>query len=169
MCEQMVRLETPETEAFGHHLRYRLAAGYHQPGWRVLDAACGSGYGARYFDPLDYLGVDQVSIERSNAWVADLNVWQIPVTVDMTVSFETIEHLDDPHHFVAEICRATRHLIIASVPVVPTVGVNPYHKVDFEPGELPTWPEWERYGWQLKATLGQPDELSEIYVWKATS
>lgn len=165
MCEQLIRPNTPESEAFGHHLRYRLAAGYHRPGWRVLDAACGSAYGERYFDPLDYLGVDRVPTSQPNTLIANLDAWEMSVKVDMTLSFETIEHLSNPHHFIEQICRHTRHLIIASVPVVPTVGINPYHLSDFEPGELPTWSEWDRFGWRLRATLGQPDELSEIYVW----
>jgi hypothetical protein len=165
VCERNVSPQTPEHLAFGHYLRYRLALGYMEPGWTVLDAACGTGYAKRLFeDQGTYVGVDKFA---TFPWIeeVDLNTWRPPFAPEMTMTFETIEHLDDPETFVLNTCAKTRRVILASVPVVPTMANNPYHKRDFEPGELPSWPYFESYGWKLQATLQQPDEFSEIYVW----
>jgi SAM-dependent methyltransferase len=45
-----------------------------------------------------------------------------------TVAFEVIEHMDDPEGFIQSV--STKHLV-ASVPVIPTVGTNPHHKRDY--------------------------------------
>jgi hypothetical protein len=81
---------------------------------------------------------------------------------DVSVSFETIEHLDDPDDFVAWLCRHTTRTIVASVPVVPSKRWNEYHLHDFDRDDLPAM--FATHGWQLRASLDQPSESSVIYV-----
>lgn len=168
-------VDAPPHVAHGHRVRYHLARGLLMNGDRVLDAACGVGYGTDILS--DAPGAHVVGVDRSDVFgpfrgvfiQADLaDGWPLSSDVDVTVSFETIEHLVDPEAFVEQVCRHTRRAIIASVPVVPTVLTNEFHLHDFLPGELPTWAAFAENGWQLVQSLGQPSELSEIYVWERT-
>jgi SAM-dependent methyltransferase len=158
-------------QRFGHEFRYHLAAGFCRLGDSVLDAACGVGYGGAILAPqgsgVRYLGVDVEPVPNpssSRAFViADLQTW-VPITpFDVGVSFETIEHLPDYQPLVATL-KLARRWIIASVPVVPTVGVNPYHLWDFVPGQLAEL--FEDDDWQLFQTIQQPAEVCEISVFR---
>ena len=140
---------TPPDERLPHEARYRMAAGWLMPHARVIDAACGTGYGAailRARGPATYLGVDRdlsvVETERvpgsQDFLAADLETWGGPPDpFDVAVVFETVEHLDDPTALRDWTYRA-RRLVIVSVPIVPTMGGNPYHKHDYRPGEILT-------------------------------
>lgn len=167
----MERIETPERLTNGHIARYRLAAGYIEGGDRVVDAACGIGYGAMYLQAaphVRYVGVDKslVGVDAPT-WNGtgrsfdrvDLEEWEPDFAFDVAVSFETIEHLEDYSTMVHWMCKAGRW-IICSVPVVPTVGINPWHRHDFEVGELPELFD----GWELFQSFLQPQEKSEVYI-----
>lgn len=150
----------------GHEFRYRLAAGFCTRSSRVLDAACGTGYGREFFD-CHYVGVDR-SLEHleSRGWFveADLETWQPRFAFDVFVSFETIEHLEDHSNLIA-IAHRARHWIIMSAPIVPTVGINPHHRHDLQRGDLErllTSDDWELY-----QTLQQPMELAEIVIMRS--
>ncbi len=141
----------------GHDFRYRLAAGFVGPGDVVLDAACGTGYGQPLLGPCHYVGVDL----HPGHLVRDLRDWEPDFPFDVAVSFETIEHLDDYMPLVRAL-RQARKWVIASVPVVPTVADNLYHRHDFAPGDLLSillWGPWSHY-----QTVQQPSERSEIVV-----
>ena len=45
------------------------------------------------------------------------------------VSFETLEHIEYPHAFLQRLTSV--NTLICSVPVIPTVHINPHHKHDF--------------------------------------
>lgn len=162
---------TPEAARRGHECRYRLAAGFIKPGDVVLDAACGTGYGAVYLNAGSYVGVDLCVPDanrpaRRRFIRADLEVWQPLFVFDVGISFETIEHLDD-YSCLVDTLHMARRWILASVPVVPTVGSNPYHCHDFVPGDLAgmlAHPDWELY-----QTLRQPAELAEIVIMRRRS
>lgn len=155
----------------GHLARYHLATGFLEPRDVVIDAACGIGYGAdllQNVQDVHYVGIDKdLSGLSSIAWNGldriflkeDLETWEPGAPFDVAVSFETIEHLNDWHTLVNWMCLAKKW-IVASVPVVPTVGINPYHKHDFSPGELPDFFD----GWELFQVFQQPSEVSEVYV-----
>lgn len=49
---------------------------------------------------------------------------------DTLVCFETLEHLRAPARFLLRLAPSVT-TIIASVPVIPTVGENPFHHHDF--------------------------------------
>ena len=118
-----------EPSLFGisaHHVkRYMFAANRVKMFSRVLDAACGCGYGAwlmhsvkGYVDAID---IEGEAIKYGNAYYpgprylfADLTKLS-PKTLpyDMVVSFETIEHLKEPQTFLRALETDT---LIASVP-----------------------------------------------------
>lgn len=168
---ERITLDTVGPSRDGHEARYHLAAGYCQPGDTVLDAACGIGYGAPILNvhrDIRYLGVD-----RAECWDHDMDEWGLFIhdnletwhclyPVDVTATFETIEHLIDPERFIARICEWTHRTIIASVPTVPTTDANPHHLHDFTPVDLP-W-MFDAHGWHLTQYLDQPAEQSGIYV-----
>ncbi|HQZ37887.1 MAG TPA: class I SAM-dependent methyltransferase [Vicinamibacterales bacterium] len=109
--------------ADAHVARYMWARRFVRPGDRVLDAACGLGYGSRLLvdgtlaDSVLGLDVDQSAITyaaehygaastRLSYAVRDLsNLADLPdASFDVIVSFETVEHLEDPERFLAG-CR----------------------------------------------------------------
>ncbi len=137
--------------ADAHMVRYALAATLVRPGDTVLDCACGLGYGsailAAQSSGARFIGIDldadtvayananfgrQYGVEYRAASATDLST--IPDdSIDLVVSFETIEHLEDYHAFLREAQRVLRPdgRIVASVPNlwVDETGrdPNPYH------------------------------------------
>lgn len=121
----------------GHVSRYVLAAQQIRPGDTVLDAACGLGYGTAVLAACSagakFIGVDidEESIAYANANYAEnnpsLSYHASDVTtmsflpdhsVDMVVSFETIEHVPNYDIFLAEVARVLKPdgRFIGSVP-----------------------------------------------------
>lgn len=167
------------SEHHAHRLRYHLARGLCGRNDTVLDAACGVGYGsyilststAAQIVAIDKEPVarDYVDLAENVEWVtADLNTSERDQacervgTFDVSVSFETIEHLNDPAEFVRWLCEITDRTIVTSVPVVPITHLNEYHFHDFERDDLPAM--FAAQGWPLAASFDQPDELSVVYV-----
>lgn len=110
-----------------HLARYFLARGYLQSSDRVVDAACGYGYGSKLLSSVcsQITGIDnnQGVIDRArqkysniNFLCADLNSCKIP-DCDVLVSLETIEHLQYFATFLKEARLKTHRLIIFSVPM----------------------------------------------------
>lgn len=130
-----------------HEERYRFARSHLRPG-RVLDLACGVGYGCAILaERLDVhvLGVDvsehavayarrhhaspRIAYRTSDAFAfADSEGF------DSIVSLETLEHVDDPGRLVARFAALLRAggRLIASVPTTPSVDLNPHHRHDFD-------------------------------------
>lgn len=168
--ERLTKVEVESKGGWGHKVRYRLAAGFINNNDIVLDAACGIGYG-QFLMPhdADYIGVDLLSIKDriphgSGKYIrADLSDWQADFDFDVGVSFETIEHLEDYSNLLIQLKKAKRW-VICSVPVVPTVHDNEWHKHDFAPLQFPNIFEDEQ--WEMYQYLAQPQELSEIYIFK---
>lgn len=171
MVERLTKNMTEGRE--GHEFRYRLAAGFVRSKDVILDAACGTGYGAdlvRRAAGSTYFGVDrdlQSEVDElpgvRTFIEADLTTWEPDFAYDVFVSFETIEHLDDYTNLVRLAKRAGRWILM-SVPVVPTKHINPFHVHDFEPGDLCRLiggVEWRHF-----QTVQQPSELSEISVFE---
>ncbi|MDC0358034.1 class I SAM-dependent methyltransferase [Oligoflexia bacterium] len=130
------------------HLERYMFAGQFVSGKKVLDAACGSGYGTEILKKAGALSVtgldvDQPTLVRASKLYGgagiefrqqDLNSfsgtdWEF----DVLVSFETIEHLDRPQQYLCEINSALKRdgYFIGSVPVAPLVDIDQYHKHDF--------------------------------------
>ncbi len=145
----------------GHEFRYHVARGFVDPGATVVDSACGTGYGATILLPhggsAQYVGVDLEPHPdqccSSHSFVqADLMDWRPNFSFDLGVSFETIEHVPNYQPLV-NMLKQARQWIIASVPVVPTVGLNPYHLHDFVPGDLVRL--FEDDDWRCFQLIGQ--------------
>lgn len=138
-----------------HRERYEFAATQASTG-PLLDMACGVGYGTRLIadrraDLNDLTGVD-ISPEAiryarahyaSGAGTAIRYVEQDAMTFTgdgaqqtnfrTIVSLETIEHLPEPDRFFAHLTRllSPGGVLVASVPVTPSVDLNPHHLHDF--------------------------------------
>jgi SAM-dependent methyltransferase len=124
--------------ANAHIERYRFAERRLLSSDRVLDAACGSGYGT---DILSHSCLEVIGIDRSAAAVAyarekyngSFHVRDVLRGLgglgvfDVVVSLETIEHIRAP---IARILRAlacrARRMVIGSVPYMEEEG-NPFH------------------------------------------
>lgn len=108
--ERLVPEEAVEASLQEHLARYRFAR--EQARGRILDVACGTGYGTAM---LGAVGVD-LSLEalryarRHPARYVAADAARLPFerSFDAVVSFETIEHVADPERFVAECARVLK-------------------------------------------------------------
>lgn len=156
----------PGAEAVSSHLvrehikRYNFAAPQ-VTGLKVLDLACGSGYGSFILaqEASEVLGMDleaeaiaycKLNHRRDNLTyqVGDAqNLGTISDNAfDAVVSFETIEHLPDYRAYLSEVRRVLRPagLFFVSTPDagfalkarLPPASPNPYHVHEFELEEL---------------------------------
>jgi 2-polyprenyl-3-methyl-5-hydroxy-6-metoxy-1,4-benzoquinol methylase len=145
----LMRGELVEAE---HLSRYRWAAQL-VPGRRVLDAACGVGYGSVILAEAgaqEVVGVDisepALELARENGrdgvrFVAgDLHALDLPDgAFDVVVCFEAIEHVDDPGAVLDELARVLAPGGVLAVsspnPRVYPEG-NPHHHRELTPEEL---------------------------------
>ncbi len=108
--ERLVPERAVEASLQEHLARYRFAR--ERARGRVLDVACGTGYGTAL---LGGVGVD-LSLEAlryarrhpARYVAADAARLPFPRVFDTVVSFETIEHVADPARFVAECARVLK-------------------------------------------------------------
>lgn len=140
---------SPSDQATLHiHLeRYEFAA-RNLGGERVLDMACGCGYGtallAERHPDKQVTGVDidpkaiayaqrHYQLPNLRYVCADAERFDEGQGFDSIVSLETIEHLPDPVRLVANYARllTAGGRVIASVPITPTLDGNPHHLHDF--------------------------------------
>lgn len=126
--ERMVPGSTDDVTFWEHIYRYRFAAGFAR-GKRVLDIACGEGYGSaalRQAGAVEVVGVDvseEACKHARDRYGIDARVGSaddIPLedsSIDLVVSFETIEHLVAPDRLLRECVRVLApggHLIIST-------------------------------------------------------
>jgi SAM-dependent methyltransferase len=142
--ERMIPAQADGATFWEHITRYRFAASFVQ-GKRVLDIACGEGYGAAALSAAgaqQLIGVDVDADTCEHArqtYRVDArqgSAEDIPLadaSVDVIVSFETIEHLSSPHRFLEECHRvlAPGGQIVISTPNQPVYDArtpaNPFH------------------------------------------
>ncbi len=133
-----------------HLERYEFAATQARPG-RLLDIACGVGYGTEILyngngQNTEAIGVDcsDESVRYAKERYAQPGVrflctdalnFHDDLGFDTIVSLETIEHVPDPHGLIAHLLQFLRPggIFIGSVPTTPTVDANPHHLHDFTP------------------------------------
>ena len=131
-----------------HLARYELAGRHARPG-RVLDMACGVGYGTRLVADraagiVDAVGVDlsEDAIGYATAHYARPGVRYVQSDAlafhdaegfDTVISLETVEHVADPERLIARLVSLVRPggVLVASVPTTPSTDVNPHHLSDF--------------------------------------
>jgi SAM-dependent methyltransferase len=129
-----------------HEAAYKLAAA-RLPAGRVLDLGCGSGYGAATLaaqhTPL--IGLDRIRPDAANrgrtAFLrADLH--GIPLraeSFELIVSFQVIEHLEDPTLYLEAIARLLApggSALLTTPNILMSDGVNPYHVHEYGADEL---------------------------------
>jgi 2-polyprenyl-3-methyl-5-hydroxy-6-metoxy-1,4-benzoquinol methylase len=131
-----------------HLQRYEFAA-KHVKGKRLLDIACGVGYGTRLMvDKVNTinkaLGVDlshdavvyalrHYGNERVRFLEQDAMTFTDEEGFDSIVSVETLEHVSEPAMLAKRLIGLLRPggVFIASVPTTPSMDVNPFHSHDF--------------------------------------
>jgi 2-polyprenyl-3-methyl-5-hydroxy-6-metoxy-1,4-benzoquinol methylase len=130
-----------------HRDRYKLVCQY-SPNCDVLDIACGVGYGSKMMakegNARTVLGCDlnqdavryarhRQTHENLEFKVANAEVFLNENAYDLIVSFETIEHLPNPHNFLDNVRENLKKdgLFIVSTPIsaveLDTNPSNPYH------------------------------------------
>jgi 2-polyprenyl-3-methyl-5-hydroxy-6-metoxy-1,4-benzoquinol methylase len=118
-------VRTPNAARRDHYLRYELAARY--ASGRVLDAACGCGYGSKILLGNAQLVVGVDASAQAIHWAEEhfqgpyfiqSRIEEEPWTgrFETVVSLETIEHLKDPRPALEAFRRACVGTLIASVP-----------------------------------------------------
>jgi SAM-dependent methyltransferase len=154
---ERVAASAPSAWSAEHRSRYHFAAPFVE-GKRVLDIACGAGYGARML--LEAGAASVVGVDASSDALAEAEAHagsgleflradgtDLPLadgTFDVTVSFETVEHIEDSEQFVRELRRVTAPdgVLVLSTPnalhtrSLPDRMPNPFHVREFTPGEL---------------------------------
>lgn len=153
-----------------HESVYHFAAPF-AAGRRVLDAACGTGYGSHILacaGAAQVLGVDLNArrvayasrhFRRSNLGysVRDCQALELPSrSFDFIVSSNTLEHLADPGRFLAcaaDLLTDGGHLLVTVPPVLSEADIavhagNRYHT---SPLSVRGWAElFERSGWSYR-------------------
>jgi len=142
--ERMVPEDADSNTFWEHIYRYRFALSYVH-GKRVLDIACGEGYGSAALLQCGAASVTGVDISKDACEHAASrygittkvgDVKSIPLedkSVDVVVSFETIEHTEAPELFLNECVRvlAPGGKLVISTPNLQSRGehasVNPFH------------------------------------------
>lgn len=154
--ERLVPTELEEGDVTGldtleiHIERYEFAALHARPG-RLLDCACGVGYGTRLLadrcaGELEALGVDisesAVAYAREryagrgvSFRAEDAMAFEDAGGFDTIVSLETVEHVPDPKALLAHLVALLRPggVLVTSVPTTPSTDLNPHHLHDFTP------------------------------------
>ena len=129
-----------------HVERYRLAGDYIPEGSRVLDAACGSGYGSGFLTSCDYVGLD---LDVTSLEYAKRNYpgsfHELPIQraaelgqFDAIISFETLEHLDKSEEGLSDLLEALKPggLMVLSFPLNHPDTI--YHRTIFTPTSVDT-------------------------------
>jgi 2-polyprenyl-3-methyl-5-hydroxy-6-metoxy-1,4-benzoquinol methylase len=149
-----------ESPLWSEHLSRYLFAAQYIAGKRILDIACGRGYGTALLaeaGATQVVGVDisaQAVAEAKRVAGPRVAIQQadgihLPfrnASIDVVVSLETIEHIQQANLFVGELRRvvASDGLLIISTPnalyTKPIAGMphNPYHVREFTPEQLVT-------------------------------
>ena len=146
--ERIIPDETEPGVVALHVVRYEFALP-HCAGKEVLDAACGAGYGSALLASRArrVVGVDvsdeavayaraRYSAENVEFATADVTALPFPdAAFDVVVSFETVEHVEDPNAFLAEVARVLRPdgVLVVSTPHVRRTNMspdNPFHRVE---------------------------------------
>src|SRR5206468_10450992 len=145
--------------AYEHWHRYFFARRF-VAGRRVLDVACGEGYGSALLTDTaaDVVGIDidaatiahagSKYAHRRNLRFVQGSVIALPIpsaSVDAIVSFETIEHVDadEQRQMIAEFARvlAPQGLLVLSSPNRPEYSdarnyANPFHRHELDRDDL---------------------------------
>ncbi|TCP99686.1 class I SAM-dependent methyltransferase [Serpentinicella alkaliphila] len=174
-----------------HIARYEFAKRFVKG--RVLDIACGVGYGAdilldgpqeEEIEEIVGLDISKESIEyakymygflKTKFYVQDITQDNLPVTYgifDTIVCFETIEHLVDDYSFIKSLQKLLKPMgtLIISTPFGKGRGIpcsNPYHIHQYKEGEfldlLSVFSKVDMYK-QIDQIIEKPIENKKYYI-----
>lgn len=151
--ERIVPGKTAEPLFREHEERY-VFAGQYVAGKEVIDVACGTGVGTDYLRragaiccqgiDIDWEAIQFARARYPQCSFAQGDALQIRLpdrSVDVVVSFETIEHVADQRRFISECRRVLRPggLLVCSSPnrtLYRWLGKNPYHVQELTAHEL---------------------------------
>ena len=182
----------PTSELWGEHrARYRFALERLGPGQRVLDVACGAGFGLEILSGagMPAIGVDYDHVPlaglREPRTVVQADGTRIPFNAcsfDAVVSFETLEHVSDAAALIAEVRRVLTpdgQLILSTPNRAFRESANPFHIREFAADELRSlldehFSEVQLFGQRPSANfryvpflMVQRDRSPRALVWKA--
>lgn len=180
-----VNAETKSSLIYNEHIaRYELARAYVK-GKTVLEAACGSGYGAYLLaaagaKKVFALDIDEVAVElaakryhHENINFLTDNVESLSrlaeASIDVVVSFETIEHLGDYQAYARNLRRVLRPdgLAVISTPNREVFGQkNPFHLKEFNRQEFIEL--WQQY-FKKVVILEQYNALASVIKTEAAT
>ena len=166
-----------------HEERY-VFAGQYVSDKDVLDVACGTGVGTSFLKgagarDVKGIDIDPDAIAFAKAAYEDCEFAQGDATalclsdssVDVVVSFETIEHVTDQHGFLLECCRVLRPggVLICSTPnrrIFRWLADNPFHVRELFPMEFrdlvgSIFPTVELFG--------QSNQVYPLYIVRTTA
>lgn len=119
----------------------------------VVDAGCGYGYGAIYFEDsaTAYIGmdVDPHAVAYANLHYGN-DVHRVFLCADIAVQsfahtgvvcLEALSHLHAPHEWIKGL---DAHTLVVSMPTIPSKDVYPFRKHEIGEAELHDWltPRW---------------------------
>lgn len=182
--------ETDETVVRRHVARYRRAASTFRdlsPN-RLLDIACGSGYGSTILSCQEYVGADrdESAVDYARSTYGHLGTFLCSDWSNLTdseydaiVSIETIEHLKrgQQPNFILRLCRLLEPngILFLTCPISNKVqSGNPYHKYEPKFLELIGWlytyfPEIQFRRELIKTTAGVYQTMGEFICRKKLS
>jgi SAM-dependent methyltransferase len=133
-----------------HRAAYACAIEYAKngSGQRILDLGCGTGYGTVLLAEasLDVFAIDRISPDldarHHDVRYVRADAAAIPVSADafdVVVSFQVIEHLEDPTAYLKAIAHMTRPggiALLTTPNIVQSDKENPFHVHEYEADEL---------------------------------
>jgi 2-polyprenyl-3-methyl-5-hydroxy-6-metoxy-1,4-benzoquinol methylase len=152
MVPDLLSSDSTERSMLELHLRRYAFAAQFVRGKRVLDLACGAGYGSvmlKEAGATHVVGVDLspecMSYARERYARPGIEFLQADGMTftpaggcDVVVSLETIEHVPDARGFVTHLASLLEPggILVGSVPTTLSTDVNPFHLHDFGPGQF---------------------------------
>ena len=139
----IIKVNLDDGAGRAHLWRYFNASGFVFEDDTVLDLGCGNGYGSKilsknakkvigYDYNQDVINSAIRDFRRDNIEFICCNLDETDLQeCDLLVCIECLEHVENPKLLAEKIKKSAKRTIIISVPVIPTVGKNPFHKTDF--------------------------------------
>lgn len=165
------------------HLNRYLTTKQYVRGKRVLDIACGEGYGSKLmknWGAASVVGVDtsEEALTVANNYfsgegISFLNhtAEELPFendSFDVVVSFETVEHLDHPENFLREVARVVKFdgVVLISCPNDPYIDIREGENLSSDPAYYYVENSISKFATALYDYSAQ-NEVIDLFVWRS--